>query len=75
MTNHVVPRAETRLGFHYFNDNFHYREADLQTWLPEVKALGGSWLTLIAPNDRAIPESFVRGLINANIEPVIHFRT
>ncbi len=73
MTTLIAPRAETRIGFHYFNDTLHYREADLQTWLPEVKALSGSWLTLVAPADRAIPEAFIRGLIDAKIEPVLHF--
>lgn len=73
MTTLVTPRAETRIGFHYLNDTLHYREVDLQTWLPEVKALGGSWLTLIAPNDRAIPEAFLRGLLDERIEPVLHF--
>lgn len=73
MTTHVVPRADTRLGFHYFFDTLHYRETDLQTWVPEVKALGGSWLTLVAPSDRAVPETFIRGLIEEKIEPILHF--
>jgi len=73
MTNQIERRAATRLGFHYFPDTLHYREIDLQTWLPEIKALGGSWLTLIAPLDRAIPETFLRGLISQKVEPVLHF--
>jgi hypothetical protein len=74
MDDQPVPRASTRLGFHYFNDSLHYRESDLQTWLPEIKACGASWLTLIAPQDRAIPEGFIRSLIQENIEPVLHFK-
>jgi hypothetical protein len=62
-----------RLGFHYFPDTLHYREIDLADWLPELTALGASWLTLIAPSERAIPESFIRGLLDAHIEPVLHF--
>lgn len=69
-----TPRASTRLGFHYFNDSLHYREGDLQAWLPEIKACGASWLTLIAPQDRAIPEGFIRGLIDEGVEPVLHFK-
>ncbi|HVN56388.1 MAG TPA: hypothetical protein VMT46_18825 [Anaerolineaceae bacterium] len=62
-----------RVGFHYFPDTLHYRESDLQLWLPELRALSASWVILVAPTDRAIPEHFIRGLIDASIEPVIHF--
>jgi hypothetical protein len=68
-----TPPANTRLGFHYFPDAIHYRENDLNTWLPELRALGASWVTLVAPNDRAIPEVFIRGLVSAGIEPILHF--
>jgi len=57
------PQTRTRLGFHYFPDTLHYRELDLQAWLPEILGMGASWLTLIAPKDRAIPEDFIRTLI------------
>lgn len=69
-----LPQYNNRLGFHYFPDTLHYRDNDLETWLPELKTLGSSWLTLIAPNSRAIPESFVKGLLTAGIEPVLHFQ-
>lgn len=62
-----------RFGLHYYPDTVHYREQDLQTWLPELKSLGVHWLTLIAPINRAIPEFFIRELLAANIQPVIHF--
>lgn len=68
-----TPPANTRLGFHYFPDTVHYRDSDLSTWLPELRSLGASWITLVTPNDRAIPESFLRGLISAGIEPILHF--
>lgn len=71
MTNNL--RSTTRIGLHYFPDTIHYREQDLQTWLPELKSLGISWLTLIAPSERAIPEVFLRGLLEAGIEPILHF--
>lgn len=73
MTKPEPPRASNRLGFHYFNDTLHYREIDIRTWLPHIKACGATWLTLVTPHDRAIPENFVRGLIEENIEPVLHF--
>jgi len=62
-----------RLGFHYFNDTLHYRLSDLHTWLPELQALGASWITLIVPAERAIPEHFLRGLLAGGIEPILHF--
>jgi hypothetical protein len=68
-----LPPKNTRLGFHYYPDTEHYRESDLQTWLPELQSLGVTWLTLQAPLDRAIPETFLTALISAGIEPVLHF--
>jgi len=73
MTKHYTPAQNTRIGFHYFPDTLHFRDSDLSAWLPELKALGAQWITLVAPPDRAIPEVFIRGLINYGIEPVLHF--
>lgn len=73
MTEQISLKHNNRIGFHYFPDTFHYRETDLNAWLPELKALGASWLTLVAPADRAIPEVFIKGLIDAGIEPILHF--
>jgi hypothetical protein len=63
----------SRLGLHYFPDTLHYRDADLQTWLPELQELGAGWLVLRTEQDRAIPEHFLRGLKQASIEPLIQF--
>jgi hypothetical protein len=71
MSNISLP--QNRLGLHYFPDDLHYREKDLQTWLPEIQALGAAWLTLIAPAQRSIPEGFLQGLISAGIQPILHF--
>ncbi len=62
----------TTLGFHYFPDELHYRRADLQTWLPELLALDAKWVTLIGSMTRAVPEAFIRGLLDAGVEPIIH---
>lgn len=62
-----------RIGFHYYPDVCHYRQADLETWLPRLAELGAAWLTLFAPAERAIPESFIRGLVSAGVQPLLHF--
>ena len=67
-----LPEFNSGLGFCYFPDDAHYRQSDLQAWLPELRALGASWLTLIGSPARAIPESFIRALIESAIEPIIH---
>jgi hypothetical protein len=61
-----------RYGFYYFPDTLHYGETDLHSWIPELHALGAAWLTLLAPIDRAIPESFLRQIIDNGLQPVIH---
>lgn len=63
-----------RIGFHYYPDTYHYRQSDLNVWLPVLKALGASWLTMIAPSDRAIPEFFLKALLVNGIEPILHHR-
>ena len=67
-----TPQQKTRYGFYYYPDTLHYSESDIRTWIPELQALGASWLTLLAPNDRAIPETFIRQIITAGIQPVLH---
>lgn len=74
MTVYPAPINNTRLGFHYFPDTLHYRESDLHTWLPELRGLGASWVVLVAPCDRSIPENFLKGLLSQGIEPVLHFQ-
>ncbi len=66
-------RGGRRLGMHYYPDTLHYRQSDIETWLPELEALGCEWLTLVAPPDRAIPEEFLRAVIQAGMEPLLHF--
>ncbi len=69
----MAPKCDyRRLGFHYYPDTLHYREADLCKWLPTLQELGASWITLVTPVKRAIPETFLKGLINAGIKPILH---
>jgi hypothetical protein len=65
--------STNRIGFHYIPDTQHYRQSDLDTWLPELSAMKTRWLVLEAPPDRAIPEAFIRGLLGEQIEPVLQF--
>ncbi len=62
---------QNRIGYHYFPDTLHFRELDLQTWLPHLKALGASWLVLQADDRIAVPEPFLHGLVEAGIQPVL----
>jgi hypothetical protein len=61
-----------RYGFYYYPDILHYTENDIHAWIPELRSLGASWLTLLAPADRAIPELFIRRIIEAGIQPILH---
>lgn len=62
----------TTFGFHYYPDDSHYRLADWQAWQPELKALGARWLTLISAPTRAIPEAFIKAVLEAGITPILH---
>ncbi|MFQ5407639.1 MAG: hypothetical protein ACE5FI_04355 [Anaerolineales bacterium] len=68
------PESDTGIGFHYYPDDVHYREADLRAWLPELDSLRATWLTLRSTPARSVPEGFVRGLVEAGVEPIIHIR-
>ncbi len=67
----MATNPHNRLGFHYFPDQAHYRAQDLQSWLPQLQSLGASWLVLRAGAEDAIPEAFVRGVIEAGIRPIV----
>lgn len=72
MPTSLAPSVRPRLGFHYFPDSLHYRQADLETWLPILQASGAAWLTLLAPLTHTIPENFITGLQGGGIEPLVH---
>lgn len=61
----------SRLGFHYYPDDSHYSEKDLEEWLPTLLRLSANWLVLPAGVDRSVPEPFLKGLIEAGIRPVV----
>lgn len=63
--------SENRTGLHYIPDFFHYRQKDLDIWLPHLKSLDIGWLVLKAPQNQAIPEYFISGLVKEGIQLVI----
>jgi hypothetical protein len=63
--------AMNRLGFHYYPDDRHFTEKDLSAWLPALSALGARWLTVRTSGLRAVPEPFLRGLLEAGIAPIV----
>jgi hypothetical protein len=66
--------SSNRIGLHYFPDTLHYREADIQFWLPRLTEMGIGWLVVEATDSCAIPESFLAALVGAHIQPLVHLR-
>ncbi len=69
----LTSSKQSRMGFHYFPNTLHYTDKDAETWIPEIKALGASWLVITSELDRAIPEGFLVALRDAGIEPIVRF--
>lgn len=67
-----MSETQNRIGFHYYPDDRHYRQQDLDRWLPVLRQLDAGWLTLRASGERSVPEFFLRGLLAAGIEPIVH---
>lgn len=65
------PKNDTGIGFRYYTDAYHYGEDDLDFWIPELKAMGVSWLILLSDCAHLIPQFFIQELQLNNIEPVI----
>ena len=61
------------IGFHYYPDTTHYMNKDLSAVLAHLEKLQASWLVLRSETSRAIPETFISGLLTKNITPIIHF--
>jgi hypothetical protein len=62
------------LGIHYFADTLHYRQEDLRLWLPVLKSLRLPWLILHTSARASIPESFIKTLLENQIQPTVHFQ-
>jgi hypothetical protein len=68
------PSTGSRLGLHYFPNTAHYHAADLHAWLPKLSNLGARWVVLPVTPQRNIPEDFIISLMQAGIEPILHFQ-
>ncbi len=66
-----MPLSQSKLGFHYYPDSLHFTQKDLDYWRPILADLGASWLTLLASPDRAVPEFFIRGLVERDVQPFV----
>ncbi|MGD8849729.1 MAG: hypothetical protein PVF18_08385 [Anaerolineales bacterium] len=65
----------SRFGLRYFRDENHYTQADWKIWGEKFSTLGVKWLTLTASERRAIPESFLRSILDSGIRPIVHIPT
>jgi hypothetical protein len=63
-----------RLGIHYPAGQENFRNIDLQAWKPILAQTGAGWLILEGDTTRAIPETFIRGLLECGVQPVLHFK-
>ncbi|HEY70232.1 MAG TPA: hypothetical protein G4O08_06585 [Anaerolineae bacterium] len=61
-----------RLGYHYYPDDCHFSQDDLGIWLPILRSLDAQWVTLQSDAKRPIPAFFLRSLLEAGIEPIVH---
>ncbi len=73
-TENTTRKNIARMGFHYYQDTVHFSDKDLSRWLPELESLGAAWLVIQSAADRAIPESFIRGLLQSGIEPIVQIQ-
>jgi hypothetical protein len=69
------PKRDTGIGFHWFPDYYHYERRYFDVFVPELKAMGASWLLVLSDGLNTIPDWFLRGLIEQDIEPIIRIYT
>ena len=72
MERPTLSAQKSRIGFHYYPDTLHYGDQSLKLWLPKLKLLNSSWVILDIAADRAIPESFISGLVRSGVQPILH---
>lgn len=60
-----------RLGFRYPQSAPDSAVSDLERWIEDLSPLQPGWLLIHSDADRAVPEPFVRKIIDQGIEPII----
>ena len=69
------PEGDTGIGFYWFPDMVHYHKTNFDTFAPRLVSLGTSWLLVLSEPAKPIPEFFIKGLLERNIEPIIRVYT
>jgi hypothetical protein len=67
----MTMKSPAGLGIHYFSDDRHFRLKDLELWIPELQSLSFRWLAVSGSLACAIPEDFLKKMVDADIEPVL----
>jgi hypothetical protein len=68
--NTYIPR---KLGFHYFVDSERFKQEDANFWIKRLKEINVKWLVVVNPQERAIPEDFIRSFSGSGINLVVNF--
>jgi hypothetical protein len=68
------PEMTKNIGIQYFPGSDHTSDADALRWFPLLQKQSIKWLVMIADSKKAIPESFVRKMIQTGINPVLRFQ-
>jgi hypothetical protein len=69
------PQGDTGIGFHWWPDVYHYDQSSFNQFVLELAAMGTSWLLVMSEPDKPIPRSFIHGLQDRHIEPIIRIYT
>ncbi len=67
-----MSQPQNTIGFYYRTDDQHYTQGDLHQWISVLRSLQVRWLVLPDHGDHGVPEPFIRGLLRAGVDPVIH---
>ena len=73
MSNRENNEIINQFGMHYYQDTLHYRNEDINFWLPILKNMRTTWIVLKSDKGIAIPEEFINTLIKEQITPIIEF--
>ncbi len=69
----MTAQETRRFGLYYSTAADRYRQADLEGIVPLLQRMGAGWLVVRSTAARAVPESFLRGLLAHGITPFVHF--